>query len=457
MAEITPLTHIAGNSPTPDNAPALPGLPTPAARAGSAHRKLGWPFWLLIAFSFVLLLSPQSFIGALRPLHLAFAAAGLAALTYGFDRFRHRQPLLPMTRPTVLTLCLLGLALVTVPLSYWPGGSLSYITGLYLKTLIIFWLLSNIVDTLPKLRIVALALSLMAVPLALSGVAGFISGGFLHEELSSGLHRIAGYDAALTGNPNDLALMLNLILPLTIALFLDSRRLGWRMALLTFICLDVIAIIATFSRGGFLILGVICLAYLWKLFRRGHQRLVFATAGLLLVAVPLLPGGYMARLATITNIQSDPTHSAQVRWADSVAAAEYALQHPLVGAGVGMDVLVLNRLRGVNWTEVHNAYLQIAVELGVPGLLLFLWLFRECFKAAKSAQRLAGDNQSLQLLSEALWISLLAFAVAGFFYPNGYKFYFYYIAGLAIAAQSVAAGMIRRQDTSTVHSTDAAA
>ena len=237
--------------------------------------------------------------------------------------------------------------------------------------------------------------------------------------------------------------MLNLILPLTIALFLDSHRSAWRVALLVFICLDVIAIIASFSRGGFLILGVTFLVYMWKLFRRRQRRLVLAALCLLLVAVPLLPGGYMTRLSTITNVQADRTGSAQIRWADTVAAAAYVMHHPLVGAGVGNDVLVLNQLRGVTWTEVHNVYLQYAVELGIPGLLLFLLLFRECFKAAKRAERLGSGNQTLHLLAEGLWISLLGFAVAGFFYPDAYHFYFYYVAGLAIAAQSVATGLVR--------------
>jgi hypothetical protein len=36
-------------------------------------------------------------------------------------------------------------------------------------------------------------------------------------------------------------------------------------------------------------------------------------------------------------------------------------------------------------------------------------------------------------LSEAIRVSLLAFAVAAMFYPVAYEFFFYYIAGLAIA------------------------
>lgn len=60
------------------------------------------------------------------------------------------------------------------------------LTGLYLKALIIFWLLSNIVDTLPKLRFIAVALSLMAVPLALSAVGSFVSGGFFTRNCRTG-------------------------------------------------------------------------------------------------------------------------------------------------------------------------------------------------------------------------------------------------------------------------------
>lgn len=283
----------------------------------------------------------------------------------------------------------------------------------------------------------------MAVPLALSAVGSFVSGGFFHEELSHGLRRIVGYDASLTSNPNDLALMLNLILPLTIALCLDSRRNLWRVTLLVIICLDVIAIIASFPRGGFLILGVTVAVYLWKLFRRRQLRLVLAALVLLLVAAPMLPGGYVTRLSTITDIQADRSGSAQTRWADTVAAAAYVVHHPLVGAVLGNDILVLNQLRGVTWTEVHNVYLEYAVELGIPGLVLFLLLFRECLKAAKCAQRLGSGNQILHLLADGLWISLLGFVVAGYFYPDAYQFYFYYIGGLAIAAQSVATGLVR--------------
>jgi hypothetical protein len=51
-----------------------------------------------------------------------------------------------------------------------------------------------------------------------------------------------------------------------------------------------------------------------------------------------------------------------------VVAAGFVARHPVIGAGVGMDVLALNELRGPVWLSVHNVYLNYAVDLGLVGL-----------------------------------------------------------------------------------------
>ena len=73
-------------------------------------------------------------------------------------------------REMTLAVLLLAWAVVTLPLSYWPGGSASLLMDMYLKTVAIFWLIANAVDTLPRLQRMAWALTLMAVPLSLTGI-----------------------------------------------------------------------------------------------------------------------------------------------------------------------------------------------------------------------------------------------------------------------------------------------
>jgi O-antigen ligase len=147
-----------------------------------------------------------------------------------------------------------------------------------------------------------------------------------------------------------------------------------------------------------------------------------------------LPHGYLSRINTITNIDEDETGSAQGRWASMTAGTAYVIEHPLVGAGIGMNSLVMNDLIGATWHEVHNVYLQYGVDLGIPGLFLFLTIMAGAFRSTiVVGRRSAGVPALGELfhLSEGLQGSLFAFAVAGFFSPVAYNFYFYYLAGLA--------------------------
>jgi hypothetical protein len=419
-----------------------PGAPVPAALE-VAHTDSALPFWGLLAFSFILLVAPQNFIPALAPLRIALLSIALTVAAYLFDRFKQRRPFIEFTRETVIVTCLLLWAVMTVPLSYWPGGSITFLTDIYLKTLIVFWLISHIVNTLPRLRLIVWALSLMSVPLAIVGVTNLLSGNFISTGVPEGSTRIIGYDAPLTQNPNDLALMLNMILPLSIALFLASRKPGVRAVLLGCICLNAVGVIATFSRGGFLTLTVIFVTYVWILLMREQRHWAYFAIFLALASLPLLPSSYVDRLTTIIEISSDPSGSAQARWGDTLAALHYVAYHPVIGAGVGMDVLALNEVRGPTWTVIHNVYLQYAVDLGIPGLILFLILLAGSLRNTRIAQHRSGQwgarAGDLFYIAEGIRVSLIAFAVAAMFHPVGYHFNFYYMAGLALAARMISA------------------
>jgi putative inorganic carbon (hco3(-)) transporter len=393
-------------------------------------------FRALMAFTFILVLAPQSFVPALRPWRIALIAAVTGIAAHLLDRALRAQPLMILTREMSFALGLAAWAVITVPMSYWPGGSVSFLLDTYFKTVAIFWLLGNVVDTLPRLRFVARALTVMAVPLAVTAVKNFVSGSFM----APGVNRIAGYQGGLTANPNDLALMLNLILPFTVALLVAARSALARVLLVAVALLQAAGVVVTFSRAGFLTLVTIVAVYVWRFARKGRLLFVAAAAAVALLAPLLLPAGYLGRLATIADIDADQTGSAQVRTRDSLAAGRYVLAHPLIGVGVGMNTLALNEVRGTTWSPVHDVYLEYAVDLGLPGLMLFLLLFLTCLRNVRSVRRWATSVPSLRelcCLAEAIEVALVAFAVAAFFHPVAYHFYFYYLAGLAVAASVV--------------------
>jgi putative inorganic carbon (HCO3(-)) transporter len=416
-------------------------LPAAAASVGKTESDSEGhkAFIALVVFTCILLLAPQNWFPALAHFRIAFLAGGLAVVFTLWERWSHRRSL-GLSREILVCVALPTWAFLTLPLSYWPGGSMHALTDLYIKAVIIFWLLATVVTTMRRLRVLTTVLILCSVPLAVTAMKHYASGRFIESQTL--VTRIIGYDSGLTGNPNDLALMLNLLLPLGLALFLNAKTTSLRVVFLVVVVMDVVGLILTFSRAGFLGLCTLGIIYFAKLVRRSGRERGWAFVMLLLaiLSLPFLPANYTHRIATVTDINADPTGSSQERWHDTIAAAHFVMAHPIVGAGIGMDVVALNEVRGPSWHQVHNVYFEMAVDLGLPGLVLFLLLFYGVFKAAVSSQRRLADVPALRDLfhfNEALTVSLIVFAVSGFFYPVAYHFYFYYIAGLALAARSI--------------------
>ena len=397
-------------------------------------------FWALVAFTVILLLSPQAWVPALKVVRIAFLAAGMAMAAHVVERTIRRQPITPMSPEIGIVLALVAWAVLTLPLSIWPGGSVRVLTDNYLKAVAFFWLLGTIVTSTERLRRMAWTLVLCAIPLALTGVVNYLSGDVLSTGVR-GFYRIEGYvgGSGLTGNPNDLALMLNLIVPIAAVLVFISRGIA-RMVALGALLLAIAAIVLTFSRAGFMTLAASFLMVLAVLTRRKAAGAAF---GLLLLAIcvpPLLPQGYMDRISTITNIEADKTGSAQGRWRDIQAAVDVVGKNPVIGVGIGQDILAMNAERGDDWTQVHNAYLQYAVDLGIPGLVLFAWLHLLCYRTARAVEKRAGRDparRQLTLLAAGVQTSLVAFFVAAMFHPIAYQFYFFSIGGLAVALRNI--------------------
>jgi probable O-glycosylation ligase (exosortase A-associated) len=394
-------------------------------------------FGALVAFIVILMLAPQEWLPFLKNVRIALVAALVSIGAHLLDRAIRRPAARRSRREIGLALALAGWAIVTVPLSYWPGGSVAILADLFLKAVAFFWLTATLVTTRERLNVFCWTLVLCSIPLAVTALLNFHTGEFVTRQ-EAVTQRIAGYvgGSGIAGNPNDLALMLNLIIPISAALIVSTRRPAARTVAAAALVLCIAAVIVTFSRAGFIALATIFV--LWLLAAAGRRSLGGMAAALVLALCiwPVLPEGYLDRLSTITNISADTTGSAQGRWKDIGVSAELVAQNPITGAGIGQDILALNRMRGPTWRSVHNVYLQYAVDLGIPGLVLFLWLFGASLRSAGRVRILAAKDHALRLLSyqaAGVQIALVAFGVQAFFHPVAYQFYFFCLAGLAVA------------------------
>jgi len=405
-------------------------------------------FYALVVFTFVLLLSPQAWFPVLKLIRIAFLAGGIAMTAHVMERTAHKQPITPLAPEIGIALALVLWSTITIPMSYWPGGSIHLLTDQYLKAIAFFWLIATIITTPARLRGLAWSLVLCAIPLAGTGIWHYLSGHVMQTG-QDGLVRVVGYmgSSGLTGNPNDLALMLNLIIPLAGALALSSHG-ATRLFAAGVALLSMAGVIITFSRAGFLALSATLVMFLLILVRRKSAGAAIALLVVALAVPMMLPKTYLDRLSTITNLAQDKTGSAQGRYKDLGIALEVVSHNPIIGVGLGQDMIALNQARGLStWRSVHNVYLQYAVDLGIPGFLLFSWLHLLCFRSAWAVERRARTEPSvaqLAPLAVGIQVSLIAFLVAAMFHPIAYQFYFFSIAGLAVALKNTCRAEIAR-------------
>ncbi|MGH7232662.1 MAG: O-antigen ligase family protein, partial [Nitrospiraceae bacterium] len=192
---------------------------------------------------------------------------------------------------------------------------------------------------------------------------------------------------------------------------------------------------------GFVTLAaVLCLAVVKGTGGGKKMNLVFPVLLMIVAFIVLAPEGYGDRVLSIFDSSKDKAGSSASRMTSMKNSLVLLGENPLFGVGMGMNILAMNQ-KGMFWQHVHNIYLQIATELGVPALIVFLMLLRRLIVELRRIQsRFIGsvEHSELYLLAVASEISLLAFCVGAMFYPVAYYFYFYYIAGFALALKGIA-------------------
>lgn len=408
---------------------------TRAVQTAAAKRE-DYPlaFWSLVFFTFIVFVAPQNAYPALVPLHLAKVSALLAVATYVGQRLSRGQKLLPSGPEFRLLALLVAIASLSVPFSLWPGGSLEVLTEIYLKSVAICLLTATLLTSVKRVKQMLWAMILFCF------CAALIAFSQRHEKLVEG-YRMAGGWAGISANPNDFALTINLILPFAMAFFMLTRNLVGKLLVAGFMVVAVGAIMATYSRTGFVTLAAVLLFALIKHAAQGQAvKYVLPAALVILAALSSLPQNYETRVESIMDASKDKVGSVNARVAGIRAALEVIEEHPVLGVGIGMNILALNN-KGLYWAHVHNVFLQLAAEIGIAGSVVFILLLWRLLKSLRLSQaRIKGNPaaQEVGLLTAACEISLLAFCVAALFHPIAYHFYFYYFAGFALALKRLA-------------------
>src|ERR1043166_1947659 len=252
--------------------------PKKARQEEKGRRRLGRDRWLvrnghlltyfgLYLFSILVLFRPYELVpglGFLSATSFYFAAATLAI--YLPSQLVTEGNLTMLSTEVKAILALTLIALLTVPIAKDPGTAWETFNDPYIKAVLIFIVLVNVVRT--RRRLMAMMwLSLgIGVYLSYSAMDLYLSGKFVVEE-----YRVAVDIKGMFGNPNEMSLHFVMMIPLAITLCIGSKTKLMRVIYLAMSVLFIAANMVTYSRDGFLGILAAAAVLVWKLGRKNRM------------------------------------------------------------------------------------------------------------------------------------------------------------------------------------------
>jgi hypothetical protein len=382
----------------------------------------------LILFTILLYLRPNDLLPIGTFPVVKILTIGTLAIFF-FDRLGQGGPLSIMPQPFRYLLVLNVLAVISIPMGLDPSASFAAFTDLFLKILLIFLLMINVVTSFRRLRFIIEVTVVSATIVGAMTLADFAQGKNLVE-----YYRATGALGGIFANPNDLALSMNMLIPFAIYLGLTRPR----MRFMYFVCGMLLGAtsVVTYSRAGFLSMAIGGAFFLVKISRRYPAALGVGAVGAfgLLASSP----GRIFTIFSGGGGNTSAADSASQRWDLIKRSFEAAGVNPFRWLfGVGIDNFHI-----VSYKELvnHNAYLQVFNEIGLPALCFYiLFLSSVVAVSTRIVKRYRRDRRYRQvwLMAVAIQTSLVVYVIGSFFASVAYLWYVYYPAAFAVCLQQL--------------------
>ena len=254
----------------------------------------------------------------------------------------------------------------------------------------------------------------ITLSLAYYGVKGGI---FTVLSGSGGGQHILGPPNSMIGDNNTLAGALVMLLPIMNYLRVHSASRAMRITINVTIIIIVISILGSYSRGGYIGLAVVSLAF-WL---RAKNKIIYPILAII-VLLPILhfmPESFYRRAASIQEYSTDG--SLQSRFDSWWVAYRYAMDHFPFGAGfygIALRGVWAQYMGGMPFVPfaAHSIYFQVLGEQGVMGLVLYLLIIASTFLNLQKVRRNTKDTPYFTWaydLAGMIQLSLLAFCVCG--------------------------------------------
>ncbi len=317
--------------------------------------------------------------------------------------------------------------ILSVLVSFDRGKTLDLIIA-NTKYFIVIAIMVKIIDNTKRLDLLLGVIAACGFGMAFNSVLNFVIG---QTSSHSGYTSSRAIAIGIFGDPNDLALLLNTTLPFLLYFWIKAQK---KTLPLIGILTVIMAIILTFSRGGFLGLCAVGLGF--SIFYANKQKKYLVSLLIMILLFWLLaPPEYSERISSIfgwkVDRQTGETGTRMDAW--RLVAIETITKYPVLGVGAGSSIYIAGFSKKNDWHLIHNAFVQVFSELGLVGLFFYLRLFLLPYKQFRAAVRLNYHDYEKHILRfTMIIISFLSYGVTVIFLPQAYSPILFTLVGLAI-------------------------
>ena len=286
------------------------------------------------------------------------------------------------------------------------GGEDSLVSALTYGGLItVYFLIINLMNTEKWLKkcvdIVAFSSAFVALFGVLSYSGNVMPGGWIDADMFTGItHRAI----STFPNPNMLATYLIMTAPFLWARC-SNKNLGRSARILSGIgsIISLICVVLTWSRGGWI--GYLVALFVYMLINRRYALKYLFVLGLTIpVAYVFIPENVIQRFTSIGNLSDSSTYYRLFTWKGSFKMlADYFISGIGVGSSAFHQIFPIYSYVGTEATiHSHNLFLEVAIELGIIGLAVFLLAMFGAVRAGFNGLRILKDEGSRVALSACI-------------------------------------------------------
>ncbi len=274
--------------------------------------------------------------------------------------------------------------------SYFIKDSVS-VLAIHSLFIALYFVITRTVNTKHKLYILVLLLIISAALVSLYGVYQYYTGtvsaeAWIDKEMFEDIKTRVG---STFNNPNILGEYLIMAIPLALAMLWYKKKPFYKFIFIGMLALMGICMILTFSRGAWL--GLI-LAVAGFFVIRDKRFLALVLIGLMIMPF-VLPESIISRFTSIGNLQDT---SSSYRMSILMGSLRMAKDYWISGVGLGSEafkaIYPKYSLAAAYAHHSHNIYIQVLLEMGIAGALVFGLIIIAFIRAMLAHQGKAKDR-----------------------------------------------------------------